>query len=138
MIDAIANPVVLLSIIDDIISIFTWGWWLWLFVLGWFYYKWAQDHLSFSPLLTLVVGGILVYFLVIEHPIIGSFSVVFWILLTSGILYLMPMTNAFFNTFIFHKGQKPSAEMEQEDHQQYGRQMQQNQMYEEESYGRTR
>src|SRR3989344_2173256 len=95
-------PIVFLSIIDDIVNILTWGWWIWLFFIAWFYYKWAQDHLSFSPLLTIAVGGILVYFLVIEHPFIGSVSVLFWTLLMSGILWLLPMITAFFNK-VMHK-----------------------------------
>ncbi len=96
----------LLSIIDDAVSILTWTWWLWLFFLAWYFYSWAQQHVGFSPILALSVGAILVYFLVIEHPIIGSFSVIVWLLMMSGFLYLFPMVTAFFNT-VFKK--PPSA-----------------------------
>ena len=87
-----------LLFLEDVIRWFSYGWWLWLFIVGWWYYSWAKDHLGFSPLLTLAVGGILVYFLVIEHPLIGSLSMLSWVFLTSGILFLLPMVTAFFNT----------------------------------------
>ncbi|MEM4255042.1 MAG: hypothetical protein QXR53_01800 [Candidatus Norongarragalinales archaeon] len=93
------------SIIDDIVNLITWSWWLWLFFLAWYFYKWAQDHLGFSPILALAVGGILIYFLVIEHPIIGTVSVFTWMLLMSGILFLLPMVTALFNTFFHHPPQ---------------------------------
>lgn len=112
---------VFLSIIDDVMNIITWSWWLWLFFLGWYFYQWAQSHVGFSPLLTLAVGGILIYFLVIEHPIIGSISIVFWVLITSGILFLLPMVSTLFNTF-FHKTNpdQPAGRVEQQ--QQFFRQ----------------
>lgn len=72
--------------------------WLLLFYVAWWYYSWAKEHLAFSPLLTLVVGGILVYYLVIEHPIIGSLGVMFWVLLMSGILWLLPVVGQIFGT----------------------------------------
>ena len=97
MIDAVF-AIAFFSVIDDIMNILTWTWWLWLFFLAWYFYKWSQDHLSFSPLLTISVGAILVYYLVFEHPIIGSISVIFWILLMSGVLWLLPMITALFNT----------------------------------------
>ncbi len=102
---------VFLSIIDDAVTILTWSWWLWLLFLAWFFYRWSQDHLGFSPLLTIIVGAILVYFLVIEHPIIGSVSIVFWLLITTGILWLLPMVTAFFNT-VSHRPQVPQAQQQ--------------------------
>jgi hypothetical protein len=83
-----------------IVQWFTYFWWIWLFLVAWWYYSWAREHLAFSPLLTLVVGGILVYYLVIEHPFIGSFGMVFWVLVTSGVLWLMPVVSQLFNTII--------------------------------------
>ena len=66
-------------------------WWLWLFLVGWWWYSWAREHLAFSPILALVVGAILVFYLVIEHPIIGSLGMLFWVAIASGFLYLFPM-----------------------------------------------
>ena len=66
-------------------------WWLWLFLLGYFYYNWAREHLAFSPLLVIVVGAILIYYLVIEYPLLGSLGLVGYTVLFSGILYLLPM-----------------------------------------------
>lgn len=91
----------LLSIIDDVFQWISYGWWIILFLMAWWWYSWAKEHLSFSPVLTLVVGAILVYYLVIEHPFFGAIGVVGWILISSGILYLLPMVGSVFR--IFHK-----------------------------------
>lgn len=64
-------------------------WWLVLLYIAFYLYNWAQEHLPFSPILALAVGVILIYYLVIEHPVVGIFGVGVWILLTSGILYLV-------------------------------------------------
>ena len=72
--------------------------WLFLAIIAWWYYNWVRDKLAFSPLLTIVVAGIIVYYLVIEHPIIGSFGVIGWVLLTSGILYMLPIFTGLWNT----------------------------------------
>ncbi|MBU1197558.1 hypothetical protein KJ765_03515 [Candidatus Micrarchaeota archaeon] len=66
-------------------------WWLWLFIVAWFFYNWAREHLAFSPILTLAVAAILIFYLVIEHPIFGSMTLLGWTLLSSGILYLLPL-----------------------------------------------
>ncbi len=106
------------SIIDDVLNILSWTWWLWLFFLAWYFYKWAQEHVGFSPVLAIAVGAILVYFLVIEHPFIGSFSILVWILITSGILWLLPMVSMLFNTF-FHKPDQPIQQMQQPMRRQF-------------------
>ncbi|OIO28177.1 hypothetical protein COX86_04395 [Candidatus Micrarchaeota archaeon CG_4_10_14_0_2_um_filter_60_11] len=85
---------------EDVLTILSYTWWIWLFIVGWWYYAWAREHLAFSPLLTLVVGGILVYYLVLEHPLLGSLGMVGWILMTSGILYLVPVVGQLWNTFL--------------------------------------
>ncbi|MFH1106947.1 MAG: hypothetical protein V1787_03550 [Candidatus Micrarchaeota archaeon] len=75
-------------------GIFDWVgylWWLWLFILAYFYYNWVREHLFFSPVLVTVVGFILIYYLVVQYPIIGSLGIVVYMLLFSGILYLLPM-----------------------------------------------
>ncbi len=90
---------VFLFFLENVFHWITYFWWVWLFLIAWWYYKWASDHLAFSPLLTIVVAAILIYFLVIEHPIIGSLGVIFWVLLTSSILYVLgtiPMLVAMF------------------------------------------
>ena len=94
---------ILLSILSDIVNWATYLWWLWLFIVAWYYYNWAREHLAFSPLLTVVVGGILVYYLVIEHPFIGSLGMVGWVLLMSGALWLFPVVSQLFNTFLPRK-----------------------------------
>lgn len=82
--------VLALNILNDAITVAGYLWWLWLFIVAYYYYNWAREHLAFSPLLTIVVGAILVYYLVIEHPAVGSIGLIGWVLLTSGILYLVP------------------------------------------------
>ena len=64
-------------------------WWLLLFYIAYYLYNWAQEHLPFSPVLALAVAVILIYYLVIEHPVVGVLGIGFWILMTSGILYLV-------------------------------------------------
>ncbi len=66
-------------------------WWLWLFMVAYFFYGWAREHLAFSPMLTLVVAAILIYYLVIEYPIFGTMTLLTWTLISSGILYLLPI-----------------------------------------------
>ena len=70
-------------------------WWLWLFILAYFFYNWAREHLAFSPLLTIAVAAILIYYLVIENPLVGSLGLIGWTLISSGILYLLPMVLPF-------------------------------------------
>lgn len=90
--------------LGEIVQLITYFWWLWLFLVGWWYYSWAKEHLAFSPLLTLVVGAILVYYLVIEHPFVGSLGMIVWVLVTSGILWLLPVATSLFNTFLPKRG----------------------------------
>ncbi len=81
----------LLGIIQDAIQWMQVLWWLWLFIIAYFYYAWARDHLAFSPLLTLAVSAILIYYLVIEYPLFGSLGLLGYTLIFSGVLYLLPM-----------------------------------------------
>lgn len=87
-----------MGLLDDIGFWLEIGKWLILFFVGWWWYSWVREKLAFSPLLTLVVSGIVVYFLVIEHPLIGSLGVFGWILLTSGLLFMLPTFTMLFNT----------------------------------------
>ncbi|MGC8850927.1 MAG: hypothetical protein ACP5O3_01705 [Candidatus Micrarchaeia archaeon] len=80
-----------------------WVWWIVLFLMAYYYYNWAQEHLAFSPLLTIVVAAILIYFLVIVYPLAG---LAFWlvsIFLFSGILYM----GSVFAPFLFRFFRKP-------------------------------
>ncbi|MBI5035777.1 hypothetical protein HZC09_00385 [Candidatus Micrarchaeota archaeon] len=83
--------------------------WLVLFFVAWWWYSWVRDKLAFSPLLTLVVSAIVVYYLVIEHPWIGSIGVAGWILLTSGILFMLPTFSLVWNTLFPFKPKKPGG-----------------------------
>ncbi|MFA4946104.1 MAG: hypothetical protein WC607_01000 [Candidatus Micrarchaeia archaeon] len=98
---------IFLFFLENILQWVTYFWWVWLFFLAWYYYNWAREHLAFSPLLTLAVGGILVYYLVIEHPFVGSFGMIFWIVFTSGILYMLPTVSQLYKTFIPSGPPKP-------------------------------
>lgn len=93
--------------IDQVISWITYLWWLWLLFIGWKFYSWSKEHVGFSPILTLVIGGLLVWYLVIEHPLIGSIGIIGWILITSGILYLVPTMLPFFKFFTQPPKQPP-------------------------------
>ena len=70
-----------------------WGqilWWVWLFYLAWYFYNWAQEHLAFSPLLTMIVAGILIYYMVIQYPLAGSFVAIMSLMIFSGLLWILP------------------------------------------------
>ncbi len=71
-------------------------WWLWLILLAFFFYQWAQNHVGFSPMLTIVLAVVLIYYLVIKHPFLGSSTLIFWTLLSSGVLYLLPIVLPWF------------------------------------------
>ncbi len=85
------SPAAHFGLIEDF---FFWGgmfWWIWLFLVAWYFYSWAQEHLAFSPVLATVVAGILIYYLVIQYPLIGSLGYVFSILIFSGLLWMLPI-----------------------------------------------
>ncbi len=65
--------------------------WLILLYMAYYLYNWARDKLVFSPTLTFIVAAVLIYFLVIEHPFIGALGIFGWILLTSGLIYIVGM-----------------------------------------------
>jgi hypothetical protein len=71
-------------------------WWIWLLIIAFYFYNWVKEHVGFSPLLTLAVSGVLIYYMVIEYPWLGSLSFITMMLLTSGILYLLPWVLPFF------------------------------------------
>ncbi len=92
----VSMQLVILNIVDDIIF---WGgtfWWLWMFVVAYFYYAWARDHLGFSPILTLVVAAILIFFLVFQYPWLGSLGLITYTLIYGGLLFLLPLVLPFF------------------------------------------
>ncbi|MFQ5405868.1 MAG: hypothetical protein ACE5DI_01785 [Candidatus Micrarchaeia archaeon] len=75
---------------EDIVFWFEVLWWLWLLLVAWWLYKWAEDHLAFSPIMTLVVAFILIWYLVLEYPVAGSMGFLFYVLFFSGILWVLP------------------------------------------------
>ena len=71
--------------------------WLWLVILAFFFYNWVRDKLAYiSPTLAIIVSALIIYFLVIEHPIIGSITFIGYILIFGGILYMLPLLMPFF------------------------------------------
>jgi|GEM_PF-3552888 len=74
---------------EDIMFYFELVKWLILIYLSFWLYNWTRDKLGFSQVATFAVAGILIYFLIIEHPIIGSLGIFTWITLTGGILYVL-------------------------------------------------
>ena len=86
----IITGLVALGLIEDIVFWAGMLWWLWLAILAWYFYNWAQEHLAFSPILSTVVAFILIYYLVFEHPIAGSMMFIVSILLFSGLVYMLP------------------------------------------------
>lgn len=80
-----------LLLLDDIGFYFDLTKWLILLYMALWLYNWVRDKLGFSQVATFAVAGVLIYYLVIEHPIIGGFGIFGWILLTGGILYVLGM-----------------------------------------------
>ncbi len=64
--------------------------WIFLLWLAYYYYNWSKEHLPFSPLLSMAVGAILIYYLVIEHPLIGAVGYLGWAIISSSALLLIP------------------------------------------------
>jgi hypothetical protein len=63
-------------------------WFLMLYMAYWLY-TWARDKLVFAPTIGLIVAGILIYFLVIEHPFIGALGIFGWMMITGGLMYVI-------------------------------------------------
>jgi|YelNatPaOPRAMG01_1025707.scaffolds.fasta_scaffold12660_4 membrane-bound ClpP family serine protease len=78
----------------DVLNIF---WWALLLYLAYYFYNWSKEHLAFSPMLVLIVAGILIYYLVIKHPLFGAISVFGWLLISTGALMLIPSLYRLFN-----------------------------------------
>ena len=70
--------------------------WVVLLWIAYYYYNWAQEHLPFSPLLAMVVGAILVYYLVVAHPVLGAIGFFGWAIISSTLLLLIPSLFKFF------------------------------------------
>jgi len=79
-----------LGIIEDIGFWLGISWWIILFLVAWYYYNWAQEHLAFSPLLTNVVAAILIFYLVIQYPLVGITGWLLSIALFSCLLWILP------------------------------------------------
>lgn len=85
--------------IDQIVFYFDLLKWLVLLYMAYWLYTWVRDKLGFSQIATFAVAGILIYFLVIEHPVIGALGIFGWIILTGGILYVLGMIPSFLHMF---------------------------------------
>jgi hypothetical protein len=66
-------------------------WWAILFYMAYWIYHWVEEKLGFSQILVFVVAGLLIYYLVIENPIIAAFGIFGWIILASGIFMFLQM-----------------------------------------------
>ncbi len=76
------------------------GYWVLMAVVALWLYKWAEDHLAFSPVLAIAVALILIYYLVFLHPWAGVMALVGYMILFSGIMYMLPYVFMFLP---FHK-----------------------------------
>ena len=76
---------------DDALFIIDLAKWFVLLYMAYWLYNWTREKLVFSPTLAIIVAGVLIYFLVIEHPFIGALGIFGWILLTGGLIYVVGM-----------------------------------------------
>lgn len=86
-------------IFDDVMFFVDLAKWGLLIYMAYWLYSWTREKLGFSPLLTLVVAVTLIYYLVIEHPILGALGIFGWVILTSGLLMILGMVPGFFYMF---------------------------------------
>lgn len=77
--------------LEDVGFYFDLAKWLVLLYMAFWLYNWVRDKLGFSQIAVFAVAGVLIYYLVIEHPVIGALGVFGWIILTGGILYVLGM-----------------------------------------------
>lgn len=80
-----------MGLFDDLAFYGSLVWYAVLAYVAFWLYNWVKGRLGFSQVLVFVVAGILIYFLVIEHPIIGAFGILGWILLSGGFLLVLGM-----------------------------------------------
>ena len=80
-----------MSFIEDLLFVFDLAKWFILLYMAYWLYNWTREKLVFSPTIAIVVAGILIYFLVIEHPFVGALGIFGWIFLTSGLIYFIGM-----------------------------------------------
>lgn len=87
-------PIALALLALDLGQIFEYAqylWWVWMFLVAWWIYGWVQEKLAFAPMAALVIAPILIYFLVIEYPIVGTIGYIGYVVVFGGILYLLPI-----------------------------------------------
>ncbi|HLD75517.1 MAG TPA: hypothetical protein VI874_00735 [Candidatus Norongarragalinales archaeon] len=96
---------------EDILFYFDVGKWIILLLIAWWWYNWVREKLAFSPLLTMVVGAVVVYYLAFEYPIIGGLGIAGWMLLTSGILFMLPTFGLVWNTLFPYRPNQQAAGM---------------------------
>ncbi len=80
-----------LGLFDDVGFWFSVGWWLLLAYVAFWLYKWCEEHLAFSPILTVTVAAILIYYMVIEHPEWGIFAMLVSLMMFSGLIWILPI-----------------------------------------------
>lgn len=93
--------VVALLFLDDLSGWLQLVWFAFLFFMAYWIYKWVEAKLGFSQLLVFAVAAILIYFLVIENPIIAGIGIFSWIILSSGVLMILQIIPPIW--YIFHK-----------------------------------
>lgn len=94
-------PVTLLGLFDQISFFFQLLVWAVLFYMAYWLYKWVEEHLGFSQVLVFVVSGILIYFLVIEHPLLGALGIFGWMLIAGAFFVLLQLAPPVF--MMFHR-----------------------------------
>jgi len=65
-------------------------WWFWLLIIALLLWRFVSSVLGFSPFLSILIWAILVYILLIKHPIISSSVVILYFLLMMGLLWILP------------------------------------------------
>ncbi len=88
-----------MGLLEDLGFFASLAWYLVLGYIALWLYNWTREKLGFSQVLTFAVAGILVYFLVIEHPLVGAIGVFGWILLTGGLLLVLGMIPSVYMMF---------------------------------------
>ncbi len=95
----IFNIVTIFSIFDQISFFGQLLVWAIMFYMAYWLYKWVEEHLGFSQVLVFAVSGILIYFLVIEHPIIGALGIFGWMAVAGAFFVLLQLAPPIFMMF---------------------------------------
>jgi hypothetical protein len=86
----VTETLLALGLFDTVLTWLSYLWWAWLILIAWWIYGWVQEKLGFAPIAALAISAVLIYFLVIEYPLVGSIGYIGYVIIFGGIMYILP------------------------------------------------